>query len=191
MSEDIIDLDAKTLLRTPDGTVYAIRPGPRGKGVALTVQSVPSGGARTRRPGAGRPPKPETLELRRRLEADAAAGRLKPASAYAQWYADKTGVQERSATQTVYRERRRVLAEHPDAAPKRARSARSKGGGARGRKPSKALEALRTKLLKDQGAGRLGDPKDYIRHVMDKDKDIGLKQARSMVYREHRAVRQQ
>src|SRR5688500_1958965 len=65
----------------PDSSIVRIQPGPYGKGISVTPVSRAAPGAY----GKGRPPRPSTLELREKLAADKAAGKLRPARDYVEW----------------------------------------------------------------------------------------------------------
>lgn len=56
--------------------------------------------------------------------------------------------------------------------------------GKRGRKPRASTVALREKLDKDSKAGKLLDPPVYVKWLVDKDDEVGLPMARTVVYRE-------
>jgi hypothetical protein len=56
----------------------------------------------------GRRPSPATQELRRRLQADHATGRLNEPGDYVAWMAERTGRPAASVRQTVYRELRLI-----------------------------------------------------------------------------------
>ena len=186
-------LDQTMELETSSGQVFRIKPVQGGRGVA--VFPVLPKEAKPRKPrvgGAGRPPLPSTLRLREKLAEDAASGGVREPAAYVEWLlSEEKGIKPGTAKQRVYKERTDFLATHPGAkakAKKVAKKATPKKGGRRGRKPSPALQKLRAKLEKDAAAGNLKDPKKYIDWVLKQDKDIGLKSARTMVYRERNAV---
>ncbi|HEX2066125.1 MAG TPA: hypothetical protein VHI93_04860 [Candidatus Thermoplasmatota archaeon] len=165
-------LTGKMDLALPDGSLVRIQPGPYGKGISLT----PLPRSRAEGSGKGRPPRPSTLDLRQRLAADKAAGKLRPASDYVQWVmARDPGAPRLGVQQTVYRELRAVGG-----------TARRKGAGTRGRAPHPATVALRERLAKDKEGGGLKEPAYYVRWLVEKA-DVGLKQARPLVYRELRA----
>ncbi|MFO1532782.1 MAG: hypothetical protein ABR562_03650 [Thermoplasmatota archaeon] len=182
-----IELTGPMDLALPDGSTVSIRPGPHGKGISI----VPQGGAPRRAAGGtgrgrGRPPRPSTLELRVMLAKDAAAEGLQQSSHYIDWLvAKEPKVARTTLQQTVYREMRAVGA--PKAGRKGRKAARA-GTGARGRAPHPATLLLREKLAKDGAAGALQAPAAYIRWVVDKA-DIGIRQARPIVYRELRAAK--
>lgn len=56
--------------------------------------------------------------------------------------------------------------------------------GKRGRKPRASTVQLREKLDKDHKAGKLLDPPVYVKWLVDKDDEVGLPMARTVVYRE-------
>lgn len=133
----------------------------------------------------GRRPKQSTLELRERLQADAAEGRLVDAGDYVTWLVQRDPeVKEDTARQRVYKERRAVLEDHPELRPKRMKRAKK----ANGKRGSPALEPLRAKLREDAGRDLLGDTREYVKFAMDHDEKLGLKPARAMVAREKRAA---
>jgi hypothetical protein len=68
--------------------------------------------------------------------------------------------------------------------PTRAPRPRGPTGAPRGRKPRPSTVALREKLEKDHKAGKLLDPPQYVKWLIDKDEEIGLPMARTVVYRE-------
>lgn len=61
---------------------------------------------------------------------------------------------------------------------------RSPTGGPRGRKPRASTVALRERLEQDKRAGKLREPSVYVKWLIDKDDEIGLPMARTVVYRE-------
>jgi len=194
MTEGRIRFEEALEVETATGRVFRIKPVQGGRGVA--VFPVLPKDARPRKPragGAGRPPSPSTVKLREKLAADAAFGGVAKPAVYIEWLlSEQQGLKAATAQQRVYKERRDFLAANPSAkarkakkAPKRAKKTR---GGKRGRKPSPALQKLRARLEKDAAAGVLKDPKAYVDWVLKQDKDIGLKSARTMVYRERNAV---
>lgn len=176
-------LVGKMDLSLPDGSLVRIQPGPYGKGISVTPLGRPS----ARAAGKGRPPRPSTIELRERLAADHAAGRLRAASDYVDWVAARDPKASRTGLQqTVYRELRAFGAK-----PTGAGTARRRGkgpGGPRGRQPNPATLLLREKLGKDKEAGGLREPNVYIRWLVEKT-DMGLKKVRPIVYRELRAAK--
>jgi len=186
-------LEGAVELETASGQVFRIKPVQGGKGIAvLPVLPKEAKPRKARAGGAGRPPSPSTVKLRERLAADAASGGVEKPAVYIEWLlSEEKGIKPGTAKQRVYKERTDFLAAHPGAKAKKAKKtakAARKTGGKRGRKPSPALEKLRAKLQKDAAAGNLKDPKKYIDWVLKQDKDIGLKSARTMVYRERQAV---
>jgi hypothetical protein len=168
-------LTGKMDLSLPDGSIVRIQPGPYGKGLSVTPLSRAAPGAS----GKGRPPRPSTLELRERLAADKAAGKLRAARDYVEWVSARDPKAPRAGLQqTVYRELRAL----GGARGKRRRA----GNGTRGRAPHPATLALRERLAKDKEAGPLKEPAHYIRWLVERS-DLGLKKARPIVYRELRA----
>ncbi|HUR63910.1 MAG TPA: hypothetical protein VM241_05470 [Candidatus Thermoplasmatota archaeon] len=169
-----LSLTGKMDLALPDGSVVRVQPGPYGKGISVTPLSRSAPGIS----GKGRPPRPSTLELRQRLAADKAAGKLRAARDYVEWVAARDPKAPRAGLQqTVYRELRAAGG---------AKGKRRKGGATRGRTPHPATLALRERLAKDKEAGPLKEPGFYIRWLVEKS-DVGLKQARPIVYRELRS----
>ncbi len=61
--------------------------------------------------------------------------------------------------------------------------------GKRGRKPRLGTVALRERLQSDSQAGRLKDPVQYVKWIIEQDTGMGLPLARTIVYREMRAYR--
>lgn len=61
--------------------------------------------------------------------------------------------------------------------------------GKRGRKPRASTVALREKLEKDHKGGKLSDPPVYVKWLIEKDEDVGLPMARTVVYRELKKYR--
>lgn len=61
--------------------------------------------------------------------------------------------------------------------------------GKRGRKPRPSTIALRERLDVDHKAGKLRDPPTYVKWLIDRDDDIGLPMARTIVYRELKPFR--
>jgi len=173
----------------PDGSTVTIRPGPYGKGLSVIPRA--SRGARSvpRRAGTGsrgRPPRPSTLELRTMLQKDAAGAGLKPAIHYIEWLvAKEPKVTRTTLQQTAYREIRAM-----GGAPRH--NGRHKKGSAKasaaGRRPNPATAILRERLEKDSAGNGLQDAAAYIRYLVDKA-NIGIKQARPIVYRELRAAK--
>lgn len=62
-------------------------------------------------------------------------------------------------------------------------------GAPRGRKPRPSTVALRERLEKDHKAGKLLEPPQYVKWLIEKDEDIGLPMARTVVYRELKKYR--
>ncbi|MHB1261606.1 MAG: hypothetical protein ACYC2H_07800 [Thermoplasmatota archaeon] len=71
------------------------------------------------------------------------------------------------------------------AAPRR----RGPTGAPRGRKPRPSTVALRERLEQDNKAGKLKDPPQYVKWLIEKDEEIGLPMARTVVYRELKKYR--
>ncbi len=177
-----------------DGAKYHIKPGPYGKG--LSVVPILPKIYHSRNPykadgggdGRGRPPRPSTLELREKLKADGEAGAIHPTGHYLEWLLEKDDdLAEATARSIVYRERRAALEAYPGAEIRKGRRGR-RGGETRGRKPSPATLKLRERLEADAREGSVQDPQFYIKWLIDQDKEIGLKQARPIVYRERRQI---
>ena len=61
--------------------------------------------------------------------------------------------------------------------------------GKRGRKPRASTVALRERLEKDHKAGKLLDPPVYVKWLIEKDEEVGLPMARTVVYRELKKYR--
>jgi hypothetical protein len=61
--------------------------------------------------------------------------------------------------------------------------------GKRGRKPRASTVALRERLEKDSKAGKLSEPPAYVKWLIDKDEEVGLPMARTVVYRELKKYR--
>lgn len=61
--------------------------------------------------------------------------------------------------------------------------------GKRGRKPRASTVALREKLEKDHKGGKLSDPPAYVKWLIEKDTEVGLPMARTVVYRELKKYR--
>ncbi|HUR62527.1 MAG TPA: hypothetical protein VM286_09220 [Candidatus Thermoplasmatota archaeon] len=181
-------LQGKMTFELPDGSLVRIQPGPYGKGVSVTPLGRPSGPSQ----GKGRPPRPSTLELRERLAADQAAGRLRPATEYVDWVAARDPKASRTGLQqTVYRELRAIGGGKVGNGRRKARAAAAGGGagagkGPRGRAPNPATVLLRERLAKDREAGGVKEAAAYIRWLVEKS-DLGLKKVRPIVYRELRA----
>ena len=62
-------------------------------------------------------------------------------------------------------------------------------GAPRGRKPRPSTVALRERLEKDHKGGKLLEPPQYVKWLIEKDEDIGLPMARTVVYRELKKYR--
>jgi hypothetical protein len=165
----------------PDGSVYTLRPGPRGKGIAIQPHAAKRNRAASQ--GPGRPPRASTVALREMLARDAGSGRLKVSSHYIDWLSAQEPKSKRTTLQqTVYREMRSV-------APKRGPGRRKGGkGGQAGRQPHPGTVILRERLAKDRSGDGLQDASHYVRWLVDKA-NLGIKQARPIVYRELRAAK--
>lgn len=57
-------------------------------------------------------------------------------------------------------------------------------GAPRGRKPRPSTVALRERLEQDNKSGKLKEPPQYVKWLIEKDEEIGLPMARTVVYRE-------
>lgn len=181
-----IELSDALELVLPDGSVITLKPGPRGKGLSIVQAGASAAPGRTGGRGRGRPPRPSTIELRAMLEKDAAAGGVKEASHYIEWLVgQEPKVAPTTLQQTAYREMRAIGGAPRTGKGRKARAA-GNGTGKRGRQPNDATVVLREKLQKDAGA--LENATTYIRWLVDKA-DIGIKQARPIVYRELRAAK--
>ena len=62
-------------------------------------------------------------------------------------------------------------------------------GAPRGRKPRPSTVALREKLEQDNKAGKIKEPPQYVKWLIEKDEEIGLPMARTVVYRELKKYR--
>lgn len=62
-------------------------------------------------------------------------------------------------------------------------------GGPRGRRPRPSTVALRERLAQDHKSGKLREPPVYIKWLVEQDEQIGLPQARTVVYRELKQFR--
>jgi hypothetical protein len=62
-------------------------------------------------------------------------------------------------------------------------------GAPRGRKPRPSTVALRERLEQDHKAGKLKEPPQYVKWLIEKDEEIGLPMARTVVYRELKKYR--
>lgn len=62
-------------------------------------------------------------------------------------------------------------------------------GAPRGRKPRPSTVALREKLAADKAAEKVREAPQYVKWLIDKDDEIGLPMARTVVYRELRKYR--
>lgn len=191
-SKERIELKGPLDVALPDGSTVTIRPGPYGKGISLVPRGAATGRANPRTGsgnGRGRPPRPSTLELRALLQKDAAGAGLKPAAHYIEWLvAKEPKVGRTTLQQTAYREIRAAGgAPRHNGRRKKAGKQEARGAGA-GRKPNEATTLLRERLHKDREAGGFQEPAAYIRYLVDKA-NIGIKQARPIVYRELRAAK--
>ena len=72
---------------------------------------------------------------------------------------------------------------------RRAAPAGPREPGKRGRKPRASTVALREKLEADHKASKLRDPPTYVKWLIEKDEDVGLPMARTVVYRELKKYR--
>lgn len=61
--------------------------------------------------------------------------------------------------------------------------------GKRGRKPRPSTVALREKLEKDHKGGKIAPPPVYVKWLIEKDEEVGLPMARTVVYRELKKYR--
>jgi hypothetical protein len=61
--------------------------------------------------------------------------------------------------------------------------------GKRGRKPRASTVALRERLEVDHKGGKLKEPPVYVKWLIDKDEEVGLPMARTVVYRELKKYR--
>lgn len=61
--------------------------------------------------------------------------------------------------------------------------------GKRGRKPRASTVALREKLEKDHKGGKVSEPPVYVKWLIEKDEEVGLPMARTVVYRELKKYR--
>jgi len=194
------------VLRFPDGTELRVAPGPRGRGASVSLR--PSGAARGTGGGAGtgrrgRPPRASTVALRNLIQADMQKGNVKPARDYFEWLVRRDPeVAEATARQVVYRELRLAGARPaPSSGGRRGRPAKrgrkggrkaaaaaAEGEARRGRQPSEATRMLREQIQKDLQGGGVKDAASYVRWLVDAA-DLGIRQARPLVYRELRASR--
>lgn len=62
-------------------------------------------------------------------------------------------------------------------------------GAPRGRKPRPSTVALRERLEQDHKGGKLREPPQYVKWLIEKDDEIGLPMARTVVYRELKKYR--
>ena len=79
----------------------------------------------------------------------------------------------------------------PQKQPRVPSTPRRKGptGAPRGRKPRPSTVALRERLEQDHKAGKLKEPPQYVKWLIEKDEEIGLPMARTVVYRELKKYR--
>jgi hypothetical protein len=176
----VVQVDGPVTLQFPDG--FRIQVTAQGRGAA---------GAGRR----GRKPSPATVALIEAMHRDHGAGAPRSRADYLE-VLRKAGHKgsPQSASIILSREARRVFgstlgrggARRPRAQGRR----RTRGGTGRGRgRPaSAATSAIREKLAKDKADGSLHEAAHYVRWLVDKA-DVGIKQARPIVYRELRAVR--
>lgn len=68
--------------------------------------------------------------------------------------------------------------------PRKAAPDAAREPGKRGRKPRASTVQLREKLDKDHKGGKLLDPPTYVKWLVDRDDEVGLPMARTVVYRE-------
>ncbi len=72
-----------------------------------------------------------------------------------------------------------------DSAPRR----KGPTGAPRGRRPRASTVALRERLEQDHKAGKMREPPQYVKWLIEKDEEIGLPMARTVVYRELKKYR--
>lgn len=75
------------------------------------------------------------------------------------------------------------------AASKRAARDAPREPGKRGRKPRASTVWLRERLERDHKSGKLSEPPVYVKQLIDKDEEVGLPMARTVVYRELKKYR--
>ena len=148
-----------------------------GRGMRLTLcpAAMPSLAAGASR--RGRKPSPATQALIAAMEADSGAPRSRYEYLAILRQAGHTG-SDASAAMIVNREAKRVFGRSLGREPP------SKNGHAARRVAPAALQ-LREKLAADKRTDGLREPSNYVRWLVDKA-NIGLKQARPIVYRELR-----
>jgi len=61
--------------------------------------------------------------------------------------------------------------------------------GKRGRKPRASTVALRERLERDHKSGKVSEPPVYVKWLIEKDEEVGLPMARTVVYREPKKFR--
>lgn len=135
-------------VRAPDGTIATIKPGPRGRGIRVSLQAVRVISARVLPrlndlglTGKGRPPTEAALVLRRTMLADRAKRFLKSDAEYQSLYV-LAGGKTSAARQMVRRESARILAQRQ----------RKEHPVSRGRPVSAITSRLRACLLADRAA---------------------------------------
>lgn len=155
-----------------------------GNGTRLRVEALTGPSEAAGRGGRrGRKPGPSTQKLISVMEADKEAGRPRSHVEYIEVLRNAGGPASLGAAgQVVRREATRIFGRPLGRAAKP-----SSQGGSRGRPVSPTTLALREKMDKDKAAGKLGDAAHYADWLVKHHEVSGLKQARSMVYRELRA----
>lgn len=150
-------------------------------------EAVASPAASPRR-AAGRPPSPATLKVREAMQADAQAHRPQARADYLALLQGAGGPSSTNAAGIIVnREAKRAFGRPLGRG--KAKAGR-RGGRKGGRQASPATVALRAKLQADKAKGDVRDAPHYVRWLVDQQGvKLGLKQARSVVYRELRLVR--
>lgn len=170
-SDEPLALEGPVLLRLPSGDLYRLTPSRGG----LSIRHVTA----TRSEGPGRPPRAGTHALRARLTEDAKKGSLRSSREYVNWMVKQDpGIALPTARQIVYRERRRLVDENPELTVEESQ----------GRRRDSTLE-LRKRIEKDAAGSGVKDAKQYVKWLVEHDRELGLKSARQTVYRELRRGR--
>lgn len=134
---------------------------------------------------AGRRPSPATQALIAAMTADGGHPRSRSDYLDVLRQAGHKG-SDNSADLIINREAKRIFGGRLG----RGRKANVGKGRKGGRQASPATAILREKLAKDKASGELRDAPHYLRWVVDQPGvELGLKQARPIVYRELRQVR--
>jgi hypothetical protein len=163
-----------------------------GNGIRIRIDVDPRGAKGAPKPEAtaparGRKPSPATAALVKALHEDLVSGRQRLKADYLSVLrkAGHTG-SDASANIIINRESKRVFRKP---LPRARRNGSGTSPGTRGRPAANHTVVLRERLAADQQANSLREASFYVKWLIDQpDVQLGLKAARTIVYRELRAV---